>query len=106
MLDVIHVLARIGAWLLMRYFAPPTGQYSSRLNVVPGCATANALPAQHPMHAPMMWARLDVQVIEQPLALRHVMRPRDALDPSARLAGLATVEDDAGVSLSTDARAA
>src|SRR5436309_2196415 len=40
---------------------------------------------------------LDVQVVQQSLALRRVMRPGDPLDAAARLAALAPVEDDAAV---------
>jgi hypothetical protein len=41
----------------------------------------------------------DIEMLEQPLALRSVMRPRDALDAAARLPTFSTVEDDAGVLL-------
>src|SRR2546425_11026201 len=40
---------------------------------------------------------LDAQMIQQPLALRNVVRPGDALDAAAGLAALAPVEDDAAV---------
>src|SRR5215208_7231008 len=39
---------------------------------------------------------IDAQMIEQPLRLRDVVRPRDVLDTSAGLAALAPVVDDAG----------
>src|SRR5216684_436816 len=42
---------------------------------------------------------LDLQVLEQSLALRHVVRPGNAFDAAARLAALAPVEDDAAVFL-------
>src|SRR6184192_893789 len=45
----------------------------------------------HEMRAP------DVQMVQQSLALRHVVRPGDALDAAAGLAALAPVEDDAAV---------
>src|SRR5437016_10762724 len=41
---------------------------------------------------------LELQVLEQTFALRDVVRPGDALDTAARLPGLASVEDDAGIS--------
>src|SRR2546422_7572140 len=40
---------------------------------------------------------LDVQMVQQSLALRHVVRPGDLLDAAAGLAALAPVEDDAAV---------
>ncbi len=58
-------------WVLMRYFHA----------------------AAHEMGA------LEFQVLEQALALRHVVRPGDALDSTARLPSLAPVENDAGVFL-------
>jgi hypothetical protein len=44
--------------------------------------------------APEMRA-CNVQMLEQPFALRDVMPPGDRLDPSARLAAFASVEQDA-----------
>jgi hypothetical protein len=38
----------------------------------------------------------NVQMLEQPFALRDVMPPGDRLDPPARLAAFAPVEQDAG----------
>src|SRR3989454_8534631 len=52
---------------------------------------AAAHAGAHDVRAP------DVQMLQQPLALRHVVRPGDALDAAARLATLAPVEDDAAV---------
>ncbi len=40
---------------------------------------------------------LNIQVVQQSLALRDVMRPRDALDTATGRSALATIEDDAGV---------
>src|SRR5258708_34612936 len=54
---------------------------------------AAAHAGAHDVRAP------DVQMIQQSLALRHVVRPGDALDAAARLAALAPVEDDAAVLL-------
>src|SRR6267143_7048194 len=42
---------------------------------------------------------LDAQMVQQSLALRHVVRPGDALDAAAGLAALAPVEGDAGIFL-------
>jgi hypothetical protein len=38
----------------------------------------------------------NAQMLEQPFALRDVMPPSDRLDPPARLAAFAPVEQDAG----------
>ena len=81
----------------MRYFAPPTGQYSTMLSIVRGMDHAErrhraaAHAAAHDVRALMP------EMIEQSLALRDVMRPGHALDASARLAAFAAVEHDAGV---------
>jgi hypothetical protein len=42
---------------------------------------------------------LDAEMIEQAFALRDEMLPGDALDPAARLAAFAAVEQDAGKTL-------
>src|SRR3989454_10220076 len=52
---------------------------------------AAAHASAHDVRAP------DVQMVQQSLALRRVMRPGDPLDAAARLAALAPVEDDAAV---------
>src|SRR5207249_12100511 len=52
---------------------------------------AAAHAAAHEMRA------LELQVLEQAFALRDVVRPADALDAAARLPGLASVEDQAGI---------
>src|SRR2546426_12373255 len=52
---------------------------------------AAAHAGAHDVRAP------DVQMVQQSLALRHVMRPGDALDAAAGLVALAPVEDDAAV---------
>ena len=86
-------------WLEMRYLAPPTGQYRTMLNTMPGCATAKrrdrraAHAAAHEMRA------LDAEMIEQPFTLGDEMLPGDALHPAARLAAFAAVEQDAGKTL-------
>jgi hypothetical protein len=40
---------------------------------------------------------LDLEMIEEPPPLRHVIAPGDAFDTAAGLAGLAPVEGDAGI---------
>src|SRR3982074_1945393 len=40
---------------------------------------------------------LDVQVLEQPFALRDIVGPREVLDAAARLSAFAAVENDAAV---------
>jgi len=40
---------------------------------------------------------LDLEMVQQSLALRHVLRPGHALDPAARRPAFAPVEQDAGV---------
>src|SRR5437763_14406504 len=52
---------------------------------------AAAHAGAHEVRAP------DVQMLQQSLALRHVVCPGDALDAAAGLAALAPVEDDAAV---------
>src|SRR5882672_8744260 len=52
---------------------------------------AAAHAGAHDVRAP------DVQMIQQSLALRHVVRPGDALYAAARLLAFAPVEDDAAV---------
>ena len=87
-------------WLLRRYLAPPTGQYSSRLSVVCGMQRRRTPSRRSSAHAAAHDVRaLDAEMIEQAFALRDVMRPGHALDAAARLAAFAAVEHDAGVFL-------
>ena len=80
----------------MRYLAPPTGQYSTMLKTISGCATAKAATGAQPMQPPIDMRARNAEVIEQALALRDVMRPGHALDAAAGLSAFAAVEHDAG----------
>ena len=93
MLGEALVAARCGTWRRPPASTGPCSASSADAATPNAAHRTAAHAAAHEMRA------LDAEMVEQALALRHVVRPGHALDAAARLAAFAAVEHDAGVVL-------